>query len=469
MRLADASRQQNLMSRRTAIYLGTAALLLVLGRLLSTKPEAPHTAPTPSSEGGGAVPTTDEVLTTSGPHLRRPPSSIATFGVLSDRSEAELETVIDRAAVAGSIVGRLCGDDDACNAVRLTLRDESATTLQVTSAADWSVGPINLDASGVRPSGATPLGSVDGSALRASLARHSHVVVVNVATSTSPRQLAIRAAIAAAAAIAQKIDGLVHDPLLSRLETPREFATHAITAPLGQPAFRRDRIELLYEPKEEGIVRLLTAGLSRWGAPDVEAARVPVAVEERVAEIVLAVAEGMTNAPEAVPFMLSRDDLGRARGSDYPEDGGFPPLTKVAVDVVSVRPEAGDPNDFMARIEPPAGDGPIGYVDLAERFFGPLLAPSSEVMARRRADAQRRLASALARWSSPRAGGQLLVQLPFPIPGDAGVESMWVQVTRYDARTVTGRLIDEPLGATEVSRGDEVTKPREEVEDLRAP
>jgi hypothetical protein len=380
--------------------------------------------------------------------------------VLSDRSDAELESAIDRESLATRVVGRLCGDDEACDAVRSTLRDDHATTLHVTPIADWTLGSIDLDAGEIKLS----------PAMRNRVSRSSHVLVVNVATSTSPRQLAVRAAIAAAAVIAERVDGLVHDPLLSRLETPREFAMHAVTALLGASAFRRDRIEVLYEPKEEGIVRVLTAGLSRWGAPDVEAARVPTLAEERVAEIVLAVAEAIANGQEAGPVTLSRDDLARASGRDDPVDGGIPPVANVAIDLVSVHPEAGDPNDVMARIEPSAGDGPIGYLDLAERFFGPLLAPTPEMMAKRRSDAQQRLASALARWGSPHAGsGKLIVQLPFRIPGDAGVESMWVEVTRYDARTVTGRVIDEPLGATDISRGDEVTRKREDVEDLRAP
>jgi uncharacterized protein YegJ (DUF2314 family) len=62
------------------------------------------------------------------------------------------------------------------------------------------------------------------------------------------------------------------------------------------------------------------------------------------------------------------------------------------------------------------------------------------------------------------------VRLPFPIPGGAGVESMWVDVSSYDATTITGALVDDPLGATDLERGDRVTRPRADVErvELRA-
>ena len=43
---------------------------------------------------------------------------------------------------------------------------------------------------------------------------------------------------------------------------------------------------------------------------------------------------------------------------------------------------------------------------------------------------------------------------------------MWLEVTRYDAQTVTGTLKDDPLGATDVARGDSVTRPRAQVEDV---
>ena len=143
-----------------------------------------------------------------------------------------------------------------------------------------------------------------------------------------------------------------------------------------------------------------------------------------------------------------------------------------------MHPEGGDPNDFMARIEPAGGEGPLAVLDLAERFFGPSLAasPGEASLRASREKAQRALPAALAHWSATRPGGSLLVRLPFPMAGDcdagaptpgAGTESMWVDVTSYDARTIKGKLVDDPLGATQFNRGDAITRPRSEVEDDR--
>ena len=109
-------------------------------------------------------------------------------------------------------------------------------------------------------------------------------------------------------------------------------------------------------------------------------------------------------------------------------------------------------------------------MDLAERFFGPLLAaaPGGDVLRR---DAPRRAGQARDARSrdgtqTKSVGAKLLVLVPFAIPGDAGTESMWLEVTRYDARSVTGTVKDDPLAATEVTRGESVTKARLQVEDV---
>ena len=60
-------------------------------------------------------------------------------------------------------------------------------------------------------------------------------------------------------------------------------------------------------------MRILTAGLSRWGGPDVEAAAVPAAAADRIADVVLGVAEAIANGVATGPVTLSRDDLARAR------------------------------------------------------------------------------------------------------------------------------------------------------------
>jgi hypothetical protein len=441
---------------------------LVVAVLLFARRRSPSTT---SDRGGPAVsassaPATrtstdspSHVVPPPGPlPLPRPPAAVAELGVLTDGTEKTLAPKIDRRTLAQHMTADLCGAPASCAAVRATLSDGS-TTVSVLDASTWSLGQADVDG------GARGLSAGE----RARVAKLPRVVVIRVATPAGSKALALRTAIAATAVVARDVGGVVWDQLLARFEDARVFASHAVTEPLESSAFRRDRVEVLYEPKGEGLVRVLTAGLSRWGAPDVEAAAVPTPVSARMAEVVLAVAEAIADGANVQPLTLSLGDLARARGEAYAVDAGFPAAVPIDVEVVAAPPENGDPNDFMARIVPPAGEGPLGYVDLAERFFGPVLAasPGEAALRAQRQRAQAGLEAALGRWEAQKAiGTKVMVLLPFPIPGDAGIESMWIEVTKADRRSVTGKLTDEPLGATDVKRGDEVTRPRTQVEDL---
>jgi hypothetical protein len=458
-------------SRRTLLYLGIAVAVVVAGSLASRRTSSRQDdGPTPSSS-----PSADDRAATSPSALaapfpvpaeppptpfRRPATAVAEYGVLTTRTEDELKPTLDREKLVALVTADLCGDTTACDAVRALLRDPDEASIEVFASSVWNAERIDIDAS------ARGLSAAD----RASVARLPRVIAVRVSGPVDSKQLPLRASLAATAAIARAVNGLVWDQLLERLEKAPDFAKHAVTTPLDAPCFRRDRVELLYEPKTEGIVRVLTSGLSRWGAPDIEAAAVPTSAAPQVAEVVLAIGRAIANGAQAGPLSVTRDDLAAARGKPYPPTPGLPAATAaVSIEVVGVHPENGDPNDFMARVVPLAGEGPIGYVDLAERFFGPLLAaaPGEDVLEARRSAAQEKLTASLAKWDATKASGsKLVVMVPFAIPGDAGTESMWLEVTRYDARTVTGTVLDDPLGATDVTRGSSVTRPRIDVEDV---
>jgi len=458
-------------SLRRLLFLGGALAVVVAGKWFERRASHTGSAGTRTEEASVSSETAHPLSAPPAAtvRLRRPPSAVAELGILTDRSEAELDALLERGVLGELLTPARCGNEAACAAVRSAIQDEHTTALQVVSPDTWNLEGIDLDASAA---GLTPRE-------RASVKKRARLVVVRVAAAPSPRQIAVRAAFAATAAIAEKADGLVIDRLLGRVETARDFADHAVTAPLEATAFRKDRIELLYEPKEPGVVRILSAGLSRWGGPDVEAAAVPVAAADRIADVVLGVAEAIANGATAGPVSLSRDDLARARGEPYPADptlpdGGAP----IPIALASVHPEAGDPNDFLARIEPTGGEGPLGYLDLSELIFGTSLAasPGEASLRASRARAQSALPAALAHWSATRRDTSLLVRLPFAIAGDCdagpdsgcGTESMWIEVTGYDGRTVKGKLVDDPLGATQFQRGDEIVRPRGDVEEIEA-
>jgi hypothetical protein len=460
-------------SRRTLAYLGVALALLAAARILwSPRSAPPAAAPEASAPSAGPSASAPAPVVP----LRRPPNAVAEFGVLTDMTEAQLAPLVDRDALGASLKPDHCGDPTACEAVRATLRDERATSLQVVDASSWNLAHADLDAAAPGTSAAD----------RARILKRARVVVVHVAGPASRQAIALRTALAATAAIAQSTGGTVWDQLLNRIESARDFAKHAPTEPLDASVFRADRVALLYEPANahdagpQGApdptppptMRVLTAGLSRWGAPDVEWRDVPAAASARVAQIVFRVAQAIAAGAENGPIVLSREDVGGAPSEDDAGDAAEPEA-RVALDLVPAQPENGDPNDFFARIEPPGGSGTVATIELVEKLFGPFLATAPEPSAQRAQTqaAQSSLGATLAKWANARTtGAKLLVRVPFAIPGDVGVESMWLEVSSFDARTVTGTLVDEPLGATDFARGDRVTRPRADIErvELRA-
>ena len=455
---------------RRAVTVGLALALALGGFGLHWVGSLAHpsaSSPPASSAGGfrdGAVESpsagdANEAATADTMPLRAPPEAVAELGVVADRNEAALAAFTDRSHVGALLRPEDCGDEAACSAVRALLSDEGSTALRLAPIADWRLSrSTGLDA-----------GMLDlAPGERARLQKATFVVAVRVATAASPRALALRSAFAAASAIARAVDGWVDDALLGRLENAKAFRKHAVTEPLDASAFRADRVQILYEPRSEGVVRLLTAGLERFGAPDVEVANAPLAASARASQWLIAVAAAVADGQRTRRVTLDASDLARASVSVL-ADGG-----QLEAHLLSVHPESGDPNDFMARIEPPQGESALGTLALLEAIFGPVLdaPPDEATQATGRERAQRGLDAILGHWADTRAGGRkdgkrVVVRLPFPIPGDVGFESMWVEVASYSADTVTGTLIDEPMAATEVARGERVTRPRSEVEDVR--
>jgi hypothetical protein len=458
---------------RRAVYIGLALALGAVGLGLhwlgsheypptSSATRLPPTAcadcpldGAPEGDAGAAADATatDPVDTIP---LRAPPQAVAELGVVTDRDETALADFADRSRVAALVRAEDCGDEAACSAVREVLADERSTTLRLVPIADWASG---------RSTG-PDAGAMDlPAAERARFHTASFVVAVRVAAAASPHAVALRSAFAAAGAIAGAANGWVDDTLLGRLETAKAFRKHAVTEPLDASAFRADRIQVLYEPRSEGVVRLLTAGLERFGAPDVEIANAPLAASARASQWLTAVAGALADGARTGRVALGAAELARA--------GAIVDAGATEAHLVSVHPEAGDPNDFIARIEPPQGESALATLALLEAVFGPVLdaPPDEATQTAGRERAQRALAAALGHWADTRGGGRidgkrLLVRLPFPIPGDVGFEAMWVEVTSYAADTVTGTVVDEPI-ATDVARGDRVTRPRTQVEDVR--
>src|SRR5205814_5004064 len=106
---------------------------------------------------------------------------------------------------------------------------------------------------------------------RAALDRARTVMIVHDATT--------------AASLAAATRGFVYDEVLHRIETARAFAEHGVW-----DVWRADRIAIVSDPQSGGTARLVTLGMRRFGAPDVEIEGAPGALASSLAPVMSRIA-----------------------------------------------------------------------------------------------------------------------------------------------------------------------------------
>ncbi len=417
------------------LALDLALALVVAGCTRNeAKPAAHDAAPTGTlaalADASVAVPTHP---------IARPRDAVAELGVLSDRARPELDALVTPASLTALLDTRHCGPVATCAAVRNLVATEGRVEVSLTTTTEWGLpaeSALGLIAKGLTPKEC------------AGLARLPTVVVVRVTGAATPEHLVARTAFALTAAIAEKLRGFVYDETVRRIETADEFQRHAITSALGDAAFKDDRILIQSYVQDDGTTRLISLGMRRFGAPDLEVRGAQPGAGRALAAVMNAVAERLAAAADAAPLVVALDDP-RAKGKSAAVDLVVPPM------------QQGDPDNTVVRIVPAGGATVAGYDALVATFFG-----DAEKLVERADDAElaaatqrarRAFPAMAARWKQqPAPRPRLLVKLPFPMAGDAGVEWMWVDVTSVQNTTITGTLANSPAYATDLHAGSVV-------------
>jgi uncharacterized protein YegJ (DUF2314 family) len=387
------------------------------------------------------------------PHaIPRPAEAVASFAVLTGAVPAELEARTRRDALAQSIQRGTCGDDAGCHAVHALVRDETAFSIDVRGAAEWGL-PAG-DALAEMGASLTP-------GERASIPTLARVVVVRARSEVGRGAVAARTAWAATSALAGALHGLVYDETEHRIEDAAAFASHAITEALGDSVWREDRIAVQLYEAPDGTARLLTLGMRRFGAPDLEIEGAPMNAGRPLGALLNLVAAKLVDGASTAPLALPAPDAHAT-----PD-----------VDLVSAPHHEGDPEGTVLRVLPVGGDydalvarvlGKVDGVSLTNESDSPAL---SAIAARARAA----LPGAIDRWSRARdAGATLLVKLPFGVTAPDGtvhdggaLEWMWVNVSdaNADTGTVSGTLANTPVYVAQLQSGSRVTGRQGDVAD----
>ena len=261
--------------------------------------------------------------------------------------------------------------------------------------------------------------------------------------------LAARAGFAATSVLATALHGLVYDETLHRIEDARRFAGHAITVPFGTSVWRLDRVNVVLYEQDDGAARLLTLGMRRFGAPDVEVEGASMNASHAMGTLVDRVAEQSPTAPHE---RRSRSPMARppsATSSRLLTTRGTP-TTSCCASRPWVRTTPGPTTALVAQ----SSGECHGVVD----------APDSAELAAVAERARAALPGVLEAYARERSSGAtLLVKLPFGTTSPDGaatdgaaLEWMWVAVTGVNNAGIAGTLANTPVYAANLRSGSPV-------------
>lgn len=448
------------------LYAGLAILVgglaaLVWWSLPGDRP--PEASDAGAAEGPAAQVATGEHAGRAMVGLERPPNASAELAVLTDKPADVVRAVATVSEIGKRLDVRHCGG--ACEAVKSFMTDEDAFEIDILKTEDLLLPPRDtLDT--VAP-GLTPR-ERDGVEARGT------AVMIRTQGAITPEQMPARAVFAAAAVLAEALDGFVYDEVARRIETAHDVVEHTVVAKLGEPAFARKHIVIQLYRQEDGTARLLTLGMARFGSPDLSIRGANMSSGPLLAEVINAAASQLAHGKNEATITVTLDEIARVVGKKPSELNPTPTSARpVVLDIVTPERIEGDPVNTMAELVPKDGATREAWDAVIVSLFG--VAPSvsasvdDEELAAIAKKAQRDLPAAIKRFEA--GEGELFIKGPFPIPPDARVdggaasEMLWLAAASCDAQRCTGVLSNEPTYATNIALGKTTSVKRAEAVD----
>lgn len=395
--------------------------------------------------------------------LERPPHASVDLAILTDKPEDVVKAIANVSEIAKRLDTKYCGG--ACDAVRKLMSDEDAFELDVRTVEDLILPP-----SDTMDTVAADLPASE----RALVSKRKNAVSIRTSGRMSPEQLPARAGYAAAAILAEALDGVVYDEVARRIESARTTLGHVITAPLGQPVFAPRQIVVQLYRQEDGTARLLTLGMARLGSPDLSMRGANMTSGPHLVHVINYVAKEIASGKNDTTLTITLDDiarfLGKKPGELNPNAGGARPVT---FDITEPERQEGDPDNELAELVPKGGATRENWDNVIASLFGGPSSVSAPVDDKElnevAAKARRDLPAAIKRFQA--GEGDLYVKGPFAIPDDARVdggaasEQLWIAAVSCDDKACTGTLSNEPTQATNLAAGKTVSVSRKEAVD----
>ncbi len=369
-------------------------------------------------------------------------------------------------------------------AVRARIAQDVDDPLRAVLLAYLEQGPFTLS---VEPRDAYPMPSAEDLRTmsdREAVARYGradHVVVIHAPDTLLPPRAGLWCGLAAARTLAARLDGVVFDPALFQLAPLDE---NELDLPPDGRIVALEHILIPYSTDERGAGWITTAGLDRFGLPNLEIRDVPPslfgrlgyvlnAVAQRLVETMMAAADGPV--PEVAferELRLTLDDIARSQGEEaaQPEEGvrGW---TLVGLEHTGKGRRGLEP--FISLVPPGLARRDQGewLYSILNDLLGPeapencdYVSSDNELMeeAHHRAvaalpDVKRRFQAGL------ETGAQLYIKHGFP--ADDHHEYMWIAVSAWRGSRIQGRLANDPFERLDLRAGQVVEIVEKEVYD----
>jgi hypothetical protein len=384
--------------------------------------------------------------------LERLPESGGDLTILTDKPEDVVTAATKTEAIEKTLDVPYCGP--ACDAVKKVVRDKEHFEIETVSGEDMMLPPKDtIDTIGP---GLTPKE-------RESVHRRRAAVTVRVRGDVDKDQAAARALFAVTASLAKTLDGLVWDETTRRIETADQTRMRAITVPLGAPAFNPRAIVIQFYRQPDATARLVTLGMSRFGAPDLSLRGCSMAAGAMLVDAINALAASIVAGKDTLPLVVKMKGV-------------------VGFEVADAERVDGDPSDFVELVPIGGAKGEStreAWDAVVTKLFGEAAqsveAKFGKELEAAGAKARKEMPAVLKRFAA--GEGELFVWGPFTIPpderADGGPEEewLWVKVSSCDESACTGALSNRPMYASNIASGRTTSVPRAKIADwqLRYP
>jgi hypothetical protein len=232
-------------------------------------------------------------IETSVQALPRPPDAFFEAVVVTAESEAAITEVLKKQNLAPLLQSRYCGE--GCEDIRALLGKEPRISFEIMEAERWTLPPRDKVTATVTELSQSEL---------ARLYAMPRVVIVRTRDAHYQDAVAARAGFALTALLARMLHGFVHDEVRDRLYSAEVAATFVITGAHAAQGFRPEHVSLTLAPDDPDSDRLLTRGLRRFGAPDLQMSNVPRKLSPRIAQLLNTLATRIANGESRLPMRL---------------------------------------------------------------------------------------------------------------------------------------------------------------------